>query len=73
MVRRETESSETEKLAVYARHFVIKDLYQMNVCQCILLNSGFNDSGTRVELPITEHIPIIEDFPIFFSFLNQIK
>jgi hypothetical protein len=47
---------------VYARHFVIKDLSQMNVCQCILLNSEFNNSGTRVELPITEHVLIMEDF-----------
>jgi hypothetical protein len=30
-------------------------------------------SFTRVELSITEHVPIIEHFPIFFSFLNQIE
>ncbi len=47
---------------MYARHFVIKDLSQMNVCQCILLNSEFNNNGTRVESPITEHIPVMEDF-----------
>ncbi len=34
----------------------------MNVCQCILLNSEFNNSRTRVESPITEHVPIMEDF-----------
>jgi hypothetical protein len=27
----------------------------------------------RVEPPITKHIPIIEHFSIFYSFLNQIK